>query len=195
MDEVKEEKQAISNDVSKRLESFTADEVSEKSRHIESRLFDFANFIESYVILLYLNNSGEVDTRGIINRSLAMNKVVVLPAGNAGGKAPVLLKLNGTQSDIIVNDQGHPAPNPARCRPVPVESIELALVPGLVFDEKGARIGMGSGFYDKLIPQLPATTRKVSLAFEDQIIQQVPKGSIDRHVDIIITEERIIYKI
>jgi 5-formyltetrahydrofolate cyclo-ligase len=195
MDDVKEEKQVISNDIAKRIESFTADEISEKSRHIEARFFDFANFIESYVVLLYFNKSGEVDTRGVINHALALNKVVVLPGGDAGGKAPVLMKLNGAKSDIILDAEGQPAPNPAKCRAVPVESIELALIPGLVFDEKGARIGLGNGLYDKLIPQLPATTRKVSLAFEDQIIQQVPKDSIDRHVDIIITEKRIVYKI
>jgi 5-formyltetrahydrofolate cyclo-ligase len=62
-------------------------------------------------------------------------------------------------------------------------------------DEKGGRIGTGDGTYDRLIPDLPATTRKVGLAFEDQIIAQVPMESHDKHVDIIITEKRIIYKI
>jgi len=53
----------------------------------------------------------------------------------------------------------------------------------------------GDGYYDRLIPKLPITTRKVALSFESQIIQQVPVESHDRHVDIIITEKRIIYKI
>ena len=62
-------------------------------------------------------------------------------------------------------------------------------------DEKGGRIGTGKGYYDRLIPDLPITTRKVGLVFEDQIVPIVPMESHDRHVDIIVTEKRIIYKI
>jgi 5-formyltetrahydrofolate cyclo-ligase len=62
-------------------------------------------------------------------------------------------------------------------------------------DEKGGRLGAGDGTYDRLIPQLPITTRKVSLALEDQVVPQIPAESHDKHVDIIITDKRIIYKI
>ena len=197
MDVVKEEKQDIIDEITKKMGALTKDIVSAKSRAIEKRLFEFANFIESYVVLLYLNQPGEADTKNAIEASLGMNKIVVLPPGDAdnNNKDLRLLKLNNLQSDIISGPGGKPCPDPTRCRVVPISSIELALVPGLVFDEKGARIGMDTGFYEKLIPKLPATTRKVSLAFEDQIIQQVPKTAIDRHVDIIITEDRVIYKI
>lgn len=68
-------------------------------------------------------------------------------------------------------------------------------MPGIAFDEKGGRLGSGEGYYDRLVPKLSITTRKVALAFECQIIQQVPMESHDKHVDIIITEERTIYKI
>jgi 5-formyltetrahydrofolate cyclo-ligase len=62
-------------------------------------------------------------------------------------------------------------------------------------DEKGGRIGSGEGYYDRLIPELSITTRKVALAFEEQIIPQIPIESHDKHIDIIITDKRIIYKI
>ena len=65
----------------------------------------------------------------------------------------------------------------------------------MALDEKGGRIGSGNGYYDRLIPRLAITTRKVALAFEEQIIPQVPIESHDKHVDIIITENRVIYKI
>ncbi len=194
MNEINEEKLEISNDIVKKLESFSEDDVTRKSRQIEKRLFEFANFMEAHVVLLYVNKTGEVGTRRIINHCFSQNKIVVIPFMDAKGKKPNLLKISNLKTDIINTEQG-PMPDPARCRVVPVNSIEIAVIPGLVYDEKGARIGLGGGYYEKLIPRLPATTRKVSLAFEDQIIQQVPKGAIDRYVDIIITEERIIYKI
>ena len=54
---------------------------------------------------------------------------------------------------------------------------------------------MGTGYYDRLVPRLDITTRKVALTFEEQIIPQAPMESHDKHVDIIITDKRIIYKI
>lgn len=195
MDDVKEVKREIRNDIARRLESFSKDEVSAKSRQIEKRLLEFANFIEAHVVLLYSSRPGEVDTRRIIRHCYHFNKIVVVPYYDAKSKKTQLLKVDNPETDLILTADQDMTPDPERCRVVPVDSIEIALVPGLVFDEKGARIGLGAGIYDKLIPRLPVTTRKVSLAFEDQIIQQVPKGSIDRYVDIIITEKRTIYKI
>jgi len=66
---------------------------------------------------------------------------------------------------------------------------------GLALDEKGGRIGSGEGYYDRFIPRLAITTRKVALALEQQIVPQIPIESHDKHVDIIITEDRVIYKI
>jgi 5-formyltetrahydrofolate cyclo-ligase len=87
------------------------------------------------------------------------------------------------------------APDSSRCKTVPLECIDIAIIPGIAFDEKGGRIGSGDGYYDRLIPKLPITTRKVSLALDSQILPQVPTESHDKFVDIIITEKRIIYKI
>ncbi|MDY6832013.1 MAG: 5-formyltetrahydrofolate cyclo-ligase [Thermodesulfobacteriota bacterium] len=195
MDDVKEIKQGLSAGVVKKIGAFTKDELSRKSRQILTRLFGFANFMEARVVFIYLNKPGEVDTRSIIKHCFSCNKVAVVPCDDTNRKDLRLLKLNDPSADFITGPGGETVADPNRCRVVPIDSVEIAIIPGLVFDEKGARIGLGTGYYDKLIPRLPATTRKVSLAFEDQIIAQVPKGSIDRHVDIIITESRVIYKI
>ena len=94
-----------------------------------------------------------------------------------------------------LGERGILEPNPSRCKSIPIDFIDIAVVPGIAFDEKGGRIGSGDGYYDRLIPKLPVTTRKVALSLESQVIQQIPMESNDKHVDIIITEERIIYKI
>ena len=78
---------------------------------------------------------------------------------------------------------------------MPLDCLDIAIIPGIAMDEKGGRIGSGKGYYDQLIPELPVTTRKVGLVFEDQILPMVPMESHDKYVDIIITEDRIIYKI
>ena len=79
MDDVKEIKREIRNDIVKKLESFSKDEVSAKSRQIEKRLLNFANFIEAHVVLLYSSRTGEVDTQRIIRSCYHFNKIVDAP--------------------------------------------------------------------------------------------------------------------
>ena len=170
-------------------------ERAEKTKAIEDRLFDFANFLEANISLLYMNGRYEVETKNIINKTLEYNKIVVLPAYTMEKHKTRLMKIDNMDTNLISGPKGVLEPDENKCKEVPIECIDIAIIPGIAFDEKGARIGSGTGFYDRLIPELPITTRKVALAFEDQIIQQIPMESHDKHVDIIVTNERIIYKI
>lgn len=195
MEDIKEKKQEIRDDIAKIYESLDQKERIEKTKQIESRLFDFANYLESKTALLYIAHRCEVNTWDIIKKSFEFNKVVVLPAFEISTREMTLFKIENLDDDLIPGERGILEPNPSRCKSIPIDFIDIALVPGIAFDEKGGRIGSGEGYYDRLIPKLPATTRKVALALESQIVQQIPMEPGDRHVDIIITEERIIYKI
>jgi 5-formyltetrahydrofolate cyclo-ligase len=195
MEESQNTKHEIRNDMARAIGAFSKEEIEEKTSRIETRLFEFANFLESNISLLYVNHGFEVNTRGILNRCLGYNKIVVLPAFNTETFQMKLMKVDNLGTELKIGPRGILEPDPAICKVVPIERIDIAIIPGVALDEKGGRIGSGEGFYDRLIPKLPITTRKVSLAFECQIIQQVPMESHDKYVDIIITEKRIIYKI
>jgi len=106
-----------------------------------------------------------------------------------------LFKVDNPDTDLMPGPRGILEPDSSRCNLVPIECIDIAIIPGVAFDEKGGRIGSGNGYYDRFIPKLSITTRKVALTFENQIIPQIQMESHDKYVDIIITEERIIYKI
>jgi 5-formyltetrahydrofolate cyclo-ligase len=195
MDEIKSAKDQIRKDIAKALNSVTEKQRIEKTKSIEARLFGFANFLEARIALLYIDGENEVRTKNIIKRAYDFNKIVVLPAFDPERLKMATLKVDHLDKDLVAGPRGVAEPNPTRCKPVPLQKIDIAIIPGLAFDEKGARIGSGRGYYDRFIPDLPATTRKVALAFEEQIIPQVPTESYDKHVDIIITDKRIIYKI
>lgn len=195
MDEIKLAKEQIRKDIAKTLNSLTEKQRTEKAKAIESKLFGFANFLEARIALLYIDGDNEVRTKSILKRAYDFNKIVVLPAFDPERLKVAILKVDHPDKDLVPGPRGVLEPNPARCKPVPLQKIDIAIIPGLAFDEKGARIGSGHGYYDRFIPELPATTRKVALAFEEQIIPQVPTESHDKHVDIIITDKRIIYKI
>ncbi|WP_246514796.1 5-formyltetrahydrofolate cyclo-ligase [Desulfonema limicola] len=151
--------------------------------------------MESNIPLLYMNLEGEVDSQPIIKRSIAKKKIVVLPVFNKEKHSITLMKVDNFETDLHPGPRGVLEPNPEVCKKVPLDKVDIAIIPGFAFDEKGGRIGSGNGYYDRLIPRLSPTARKVSLIMESQMIPQVPMESHDKYVDIIITEERVIYKI
>ena len=195
MEEIQIAKSQIREEIAQKFDALSAKEIAEKTEAIENRLFDFANFLESKITLLYINNAHEVLTENIIKRAFVYNKIVVLPAYNAENFEMELKKVDNIEKDLVPGPRNILQPDASRCKDVPIEKIDIAIIPAVALDEKGGRIGSGKGYYDRLIPRLAITTRKVALAFETQIVPQVPIESHDRHVDIIITENRVIYKI
>ncbi len=195
MDDLKQTKSKIRKDMITTLQSLSEEEIALKTRKIENRLYDFANFVEANITMLYISCLGEVSSQNIITYCLNYRKIIVLPAFDSQKFRIRLFKINNIEKDLKPGPRGILEPDTARCKLVPVECLDIAIIPGIAFDEKGGRIGSGEGYYDRFIPKLPITTRKVSIAFEDQIVSQVPMESHDKHVDIIITNDRTIYKI
>ena len=195
MEEIREAKQELRAKIEKMINALSKEEHRTKISEIETRLFDFANFLEARIVLLYVSNKNEVDTENILKQTHAYGKIIVLPIFNSEKGSVRLLKVDDLSRDLVAGPRGIFEPNSQRCREVPMECIDIAIIPGVAVDEKGGRLGAGDGTYDRLIPQLPITTRKVSLALEEQVVPQIPAESHDKHVDIIITDKRTIYKI
>lgn len=195
MEEIREKKQELRNEMISKISAMGSDQIAEKNKAIEERLFEFANFLESRIVLLYTPAQAEVDTIDIIRRTHLYNKIIVLPFFRDEDYKADLYKVDDIDKDLAPGARGNLVPNPKRCKIVPLDCLDIAIVPGISMDEKGGRIGQGVGAYDRLIPELPITTRKVGLVFEPQIVPAIPIEGHDKHVDIVITEERIIYKI
>lgn len=196
MEELQEKKQEIRAEVADALARISSEKMAEKLGRIEQRLFDFANFMESRIPLLYVALENEVNTDSILKRCLGQgNKVLVLPGFKPEKRRMVFFKVDDPDAELHPGPRGVLEPDPGKCKKVPVDRVDIAVIPALALDEKGGRIGSGQGYYDRLIPDLAPTARKVALALECQIVGQIPMESHDRYVDIIITESRIIYKI
>jgi len=195
MEEVQESKSDIRHRVVSSIETLSAEELAAKTSQIENRLFEFANFLEANISLIYMPQEFVVDTKNIIQRCFDYRKIVALPAFNTETYGMELFKVDDFDADMTLGLRNIMEPDPARCKIIPIERIDIAIIPGIALDEKGGRIGSGDGYYDRFIGKLPITTRKVALSLECQIVQQIPMESHDKFMDIVITEDRIIYKI
>lgn len=157
-----------------------------RSAEIEARLFGYPEFRSADVIMFFASFQSEVETHHMIRRALAEGKRVVLP--RVKGKELELLEIENYDRDVAPGAWG--IPEPQHGRTAALQDIGLIIMPGAAFDVRGNRIGYGGGFYDKLLPLYPGRT--VALAFELQMVPEVPAAAHDIPVHTIITEKRII---
>ena len=96
--------------------------------------------------------------------------------------------------DIWERDRfGIEAPAPEHSIITAPEDIDLILCPCAAFDDKGHRLGMGAGYYDRFLVQCKKKAEKYLVAFEAQRLDSVYTESFDIPMDAIITEERITF--
>ena len=72
---------------------------------------------------------------------------------------------------------------------VALETIDFVLLPGVGFTPRGARLGYGGGFYDRLLEHFAQRPPLVAAAYAVQIRAQLPLHKHDRGVDLVVTEE------
>lgn len=157
-----------------------------KSRMIEKRLFSLPEFISARLVLFYASFRSEVETWDMIRNALSGGKRLALP--KVRGKGLALFEIKDFDRDVAPGAWG--ILEPQNGRPVHKGDIDLMVVPGAVFDEKGNRLGYGAGFYDRLLAGFDG--QSVGLAFELQIVSHVPVGPLDVPVNKIVTEKRVI---
>jgi 5-formyltetrahydrofolate cyclo-ligase len=157
-----------------------------KSAEIETKLFGLPEYRAASVVLFYASFQSEVETHHMIRRALAEGKRVALP--KVKGKELELFEIKSFDKDVLPGAWGIPEPEGGM--PAELQDIGLIVVPGAAFDEQGNRIGYGAGFYDKLLPFYRGRT--VALAFELQVIPDVPADPHDIPIQKIVTEKRVI---
>ena len=123
----------------------------------------------------------------MIEAALKAGKKVALPRVDPVTRT---LRFYAVQSisDLALGTFNIPETDPARSEPVPDTEAELVVVPGVVFDRSGNRLGRGAGFYDRLLAQIKSDTATVALAFAFQVVAAVPVQAHDKKVQKVLTE-------
>ncbi|NQS88921.1 5-formyltetrahydrofolate cyclo-ligase [Patescibacteria group bacterium] len=189
--EVAKEKEALRHHILFIRRNLLSKKVREKSEKIREFFFDFPFFQRANLILFYLSLPNEVQTERLIKDTFRMGKRVAVPLVKKEKREIVPCELNNYNKELEDGPWGILQPK-AGCKQVDIKEIDLVVVPGVAFDEKGHRLGFGAGFYDRFLKLLSSTTKIVSLSFEVQVVKKIPSLSHDVPVEYIITEKRII---
>ena len=164
--------------------------VFENSKKIKNRLFDLKEFKDASTILFYISCDNEVDTHEMIKELLSNKKIIVVPLIDKNRRCLILSKLE-SWNDLKVGSYNILEPKKDKIIEIDLDNIELIIVPGVGFDEKGNRIGHGKGYYDKLLKNSKQAT-SIGLSFQCQIFENIPTGKYDIPINIIVTEKRTI---
>jgi 5-formyltetrahydrofolate cyclo-ligase len=99
------------------------------------------------------------------------------------------LKIRGFSGYIPIGSEIDPVP--VRVWVVP----DLLIVPLLLFDPRGARLGYGGGFYDRTIQQLRSRENLIAIgmAYSSQQVDSVPVEDTDQYLDGVVTEKEIFW--
>lgn len=165
-------------------------DVTKKSLQIQHRLFSVPWYRTAQNILFYVSYDNEVETHSMIKDSLKNGKTVLVPKTSIQKKTICVSKLL-RWDDLNPGAYSILEPREDCIREVPVSSVELLIVPGVVFDVCGHRIGHGMGYYDRLLKHT-IRAHSIGLAFEYQIIKAIPAEEHDEKVQMVVTEDRII---
>ncbi len=165
-------------------------EVKNKSEQIRHRLINSPWYRSAQNILFYVSFNNEVDTYRMIKEALRNGKTVLVPKTNTRNKTICASQLLSWE-DLTTGAYSIQEPREDCTRKVPISSVELLIVPGVVFDLCGNRIGYGMGYYDRLLKET-IHAHSIGLSFECQLIKSIPAEEHDEKVEIIITEDRSI---
>jgi 5-formyltetrahydrofolate cyclo-ligase len=179
--------------------ALSAEKRAEASRLACGHLLASALWREAAAVALYIAVRGEVDTAALLDAAWREGKTVLLPLCAPEQSGTMRLAACAGPEQLRPGAYGIPEPVPRA--PIDWEQPDLApsppdltVVPGLAFDLKGYRLGMGGGYYDRLLA-LPAyaETCRLGLAYDFQRIESVPRRDWDIPMHALCTEKELLW--
>lgn len=186
----------IRNCILDKRKGLTTEIVQEKSQSILKGLTLLDSYQKAGIVMCYMDFRNEVMTSKIIENCLELGKrtvipcSVVTPEGHAGLR---IYEIKDPGCDVCPGKYGILEPDSKKLDEIRPEEIDMVLVPGVVFDINRFRVGYGAGYYDRFLKTVRKDCFKAGLAFDLQVVEEVPAGSHDIRMDVVVTESRIIY--
>lgn len=165
---------------------------SEKAVCMEKALFSNVISLPEYDkakrIMAFLSMKGEAGLDAFIEYALSQGKEIYIPVCLPGRRMEA-----GRLFDMEHFDKGplglrNLLPGYQAVRP---KDLDLVLVPALACGMDGTRLGMGAGYYDRYLPNIPYEKR-IAVLWDFQVFSSVPSEKYDEKISKIVTESRII---
>ncbi len=162
-----------------------------------ARLLELPEYRQARTAMWYIDCRSELRTRHALSAALASGKRIVVPycTVDEEGANKLGLWLLESMDELIVGKWKIMEPPRDRWgepgKEVPVEELDLVMVPGVGFGRDGARMGNGQGYYDRLLERARPDCALVALCYESQLFEDLVVGPHDVYMDQVVTEAAV----
>ncbi len=164
-------------------------ELADKSRRVICRLAEMSELAQARVVMAYAPLPDEVDIMPLLDELAKQGKRIVFPAlaGDDGRMdahevADFREGLRPGRFGLLLPVGGFP---------VDPREIDFMLVPAVAYNKTGHRLGRGGGYYDRFLAGRATEAFSCGVAFECQVLEEIPLREHDCGVDALVTEEAV----
>lgn len=172
------------------------DRRAERSQTVCQRIIELESYQNASRVHLYIEAGSEVATKMLVASAFSLGKTVVVPWCTSDDRL-AFFWIQST-NDLTLGSHGILEPSHEitsdSSRKVLPESIPFWIIPGIAFDKQGGRMGQGRGHYDRVLSTLPASTITLGLAFDCQLVDEVPREPHDRPLSGVATETGLFWR-
>lgn len=184
-------KKSLRKEMLRKRAQLSRDEINKYSKIISNSLYETEYYKNAKTIMAFISFGSEINTRYIVEHSIKLGKSIVIPITVPETRQLKVSKMLD-YCELELGDYNILTPKDEFLRFVDPSTIDLVLVPGLIFAKNGYRVGYGGGYYDRFLSNLNPNVTKIGIGFELQIQESVPTDQYDIPVDFILTEKRLL---
>lgn len=179
-------KQAIRKRILNSRDALSLAAIASLSEEITARFLASDSFIAATSLALYSAIRSEVATAGIFVAAQRAGKRVLYP--RTAGETLEFVVVESLDT-LVASRFGICEPQSGEL--LPLSEIDLIVLPGVAFDQRGIRLGYGMGCYDRALAEQIGPTL-VGLAYDFQVVPALPREEHDIPVHIVVTERKIL---
>jgi 5-formyltetrahydrofolate cyclo-ligase len=183
------DKSTIRKQLREKLEAMSDAERQAKSLAATNLLTASPEFASARIVMLYLTAQFELDTAPLALKCWLTGKTVVVPKVSWDQRRMLPVEITSLQTRMTTSGPG--VREPVSGQPMPVNVIDLVIVPGMGFSPNGHRIGRGMGFYDRFLAQPDFLGLSCGMGFEEQVIPDIPVLDHDISLSMLCTDRGI----
>lgn len=183
-------KKLLRKELMKKRDALTEREINEKSELIARNLYETDIYKDAKNIFIFVSYKSEVNTHEIIKYSLEHGKNIYVPVVDTKTKTMKASRLIDF-SHLKASYMNILEPMKNHIKIVDPEAVDLVVVPGLLFDKNGYRIGYGGGFYDKFFASLKKDVQKLGIGYDFQYTDDsIEHDDFDIPVNYFLSEKK-----
>jgi 5-formyltetrahydrofolate cyclo-ligase len=172
-----------------------SDAILARSTRLVARAAELEAFRRASSVALFypMEDRKEVDLRALDELARAAGKRVYYPFLESRGQSEVSgLRLTGSLTELAPRGSRFFEP-PPEAEQAARSDVDLVFVPALAVEPRGHRLGYGAGFYDSLLPDVCPPAQAVVVAFDFQLLVELPTLEHDVPCDVVLTDARTLF--